>query len=217
MHYGIADFDNSFISAFGNQFDDYRNYELVNFTESMRRRGLAQTDIFKAVSEKLLTRKEGDPTPTKDKFSKEKFEIIYQMMSLGMTETEEFSEVLANTAKYYECDFTELVSDNLEKTKQIDMLFMIFANSAEDNLTWWRKLADSVNELKPEQIDELTMGQKRKLKNLKQLIHNKDSDSTFMTQVPLEIPDYKFRSQKTKDRVTTLAKDKLEMAIEINK
>lgn len=94
---------------------------------------------------------------------------------------------------------------------------MIFANSAEGNLTWWRKLADSLNEIKTEEIDELPIGYRRKLKILKTLIGNKDSDSSFMTQFTQEVPDYKHKSNKTSDRITKLAKEKLDLAIEINK
>lgn len=79
-------------------------------------------------------------------------------MHLGMVDNEEFSEILSGSATLYNCDFTDLVCENLNSEKQIDMLLMVFANSAEDKLTWWRKLADKVNEMPVEELEKLKFG-----------------------------------------------------------
>jgi len=58
------------------------------------------------------------------------------MMQLGMVDNEDFSELLSGSATFYDCDFADLVCENLNSERQIDMLIMVFANSVEDKLTW---------------------------------------------------------------------------------
>jgi len=77
------------------------------------------------------------------------------MMQLGMVDNEDFSELLSGSATFYDCDFADLVCENLNSERQIDMLIMVFANSVEDKLTWWRKLADKVNELPVAEVEKL--------------------------------------------------------------
>jgi len=77
------------------------------------------------------------------------------MMQLGMVDNEEFSEIVSGSATLYDCDFSDLVCENLSSERQIDMLIMVFANSVEDKLTWWRKLADKVNEMPVAEVEKL--------------------------------------------------------------
>lgn len=77
------------------------------------------------------------------------------MMQLGMVDNEDFSELLSGSATFYDCDFADLVCENLNSERQIDMLIMVFANSVEDKLTWWKKLADKVNELPVAEVEKL--------------------------------------------------------------
>ena len=76
-------------------------------------------------------------------------------MQLGMVDNEDFSELLSGSATFYDCDFADLVCENLNSERQIDMLIMVFANSVEDKLTWWKKLADKVNELPVAEVEKL--------------------------------------------------------------
>lgn len=110
-------------------------------------------------------------------------------MKLGMTNTEEFSELLKGVAEFYECDFNDLICEDLNISRQIEMLIMVFANSAENNLTWWTKLADKINETTVEEIEKLKVSEKMKLLQLKFLIKNLNGDSSFMTHYTKEMSE----------------------------
>lgn len=77
------------------------------------------------------------------------------MMYLGMTETEEFLETISKCAECYEVEFSDLVTNHLDKSAQIELLTMVFANNAEESLGWWENVAAELNKSTTEEISAM--------------------------------------------------------------
>lgn len=58
----------SFIKGFGQNFDNFNEYELISFCESLAIIGLKQEDIFKSVLEKVQESLKKDETKDASKF-----------------------------------------------------------------------------------------------------------------------------------------------------
>lgn len=127
-----TDLHDSFIKGFGQNFDNFNEYELISFCESLAIIGLKQEDIFKSVLEKVQESLKKDETKDASKFRRIHYNLQSAMFNAGLGETELSQNVMKGAEEYYGKPAETLLVEGLNLRQKINLVNFILASGQEE-------------------------------------------------------------------------------------
>jgi len=104
-NYQSNDIYNSFIRGFGTNFDSFNEFQLVNFCGSINQIGLRQEDIFKTVTDRIITDLSSKGTHDPSDFNKLHLKLLDYVMHLALHDTEILKTLTSSTQACYGMPF----------------------------------------------------------------------------------------------------------------